>query len=131
MPHKTHRRVHNRVMTLPLRNTGDPGRTERSHGKGRFGHPDSDYQSQRTELPFEVADRDFGSKRGGFTSDMHRQAELRLDATNSTEKTEDMLYVRGNPDAFGPDMPIIQESAVRPSGANRRYVPRTGVNRQE
>ena len=124
-------RAHTRSMTMPLRNTGGSGPSERSHGSSRHGHPDSNYQSQRKELPFETSDRNFGSKRGGFTAQMHREAELRLDATNATEKVEDMLYVRGNPDAFGPDQPIVQEKAKIASGVYKQAVPRTGVNRQE
>ena len=124
-------RRHNRAMTLPLSNSGYPGRSERSHGKSRAPHPDSDYQSQRSELPWETADRESGSKRGGFTAQMRREAELRLDATNATEVVEDMLYVRGNPDAFGPDQPIVQEKLQRAPNVYKQPVPRTGVNRQE
>jgi len=117
-------------MTLPLSN-GRPGKSERSHGRSRAGHPDSDYQSQRTELPWEVADRNQGSKRGGFTAEMRRQAQLRMDATNATETEEEMLYVLGNPDAFGPDQPIVQEKANVAPAKYRQYTPRTGVYRQE
>jgi hypothetical protein len=120
----------NAIMTLPL-SSGTPGKSERSHGRSRFAHPDSDYQSQRTELPFEVSDRNQGSKRGGFTADMKRQAELRLDATNSTETVEEMLYVLGNPDAFGPDQPIVQEKMNRAPSVYKSNTPRTGVYRQE
>ena len=117
-------------MTLPF-SVGRPGKSERSHGKSRYGHPDSDFQSQRTELPWEVTDRDQGSKRGGFTAEMRRQAKLRLDATNTTETVEEMLYVLGNPDAFGPDQPIVQESVHRAPAVYKSNTPRTGVYRQE
>lgn len=117
-------------MTLPF-SVGRPGKSERSHGTSRYGHPDSDYQTTHTELPWEVADREQGSKRGGFTAEMRRQAELRLDATNTTETVEEMLYVLGNPDAFGPDQPIVQEQKNVAPSRYKSNTPRTGVYRQE
>lgn len=120
-------------MTAPL-SSGDPGRTEFSHGKGRFAHPDSDYQTQRPELPWEVADRNQGSKRGGYTTAMRMQAELRSDPTNALElagaDAEPMLYEYGNPDMFGPGPKLVQESARRPSGSYKQPVVRYGVDRQ-
>lgn len=116
-------------MSAPL-SSDRPGRSEKSHGAGRFGHPDSDYQSHR-RLPWEVAQRTGGSKRGGMTGDMIRSAQNRIDATRSDEVIEEMLYVRGNPDAFGPDQPLVSEKAVRPSGRYKQPVIRTSVDRQE
>lgn len=120
-------------MTAPL-SSGDPGRTEFSHGKGRFAHPDSDYQSQRTELQWEVADRNQGSKRGGYTTAMRMQAELRSDPTNSQEiagnNAEPMLYEYGNPDMFGPGPKLVQESVRKAPSSYKQPVLRYGVDRQ-
>lgn len=108
-------------MTMPL-NNGRPGRTERSHGKGRFAHPESDFT--RPELPWEPGEdkRDI---------QLRRQAELRLDATNEHETVEEMYYAKGNPDAFGPGAPLVQESPNRPSGVYKQPVVRYGVTREE
>lgn len=120
-------------MTLPL-SSGDPGRTEFGHGKGRFAHPDSDYQSQRTELPWEVAERNQGSKRGGYTAAMALAAALRSDPTNALEleggNAEPMLYEYGNPDMYGPGPKLVSESARRPAGIYKKPVYRYGVDRQ-
>lgn len=115
-------------MTAPL-SSGTPGRSEFSHGRSRAPHPDSDYQSG-VKLPWEVAERNQGANRGGFTQAMRQQAERRLDATRSDEKVEDMLYALGNPDTGSPDEPIVQERRMRPSGVHRKPVIRTGVIRQ-
>lgn len=106
-----------------------PGRSEFSSGKSRAGHPDSDYQSQRN-LPWEVAQRNGGSKRGGYTGMMQLQAQHRLDATVVSESEEDMLYVYGNPDTSVPDEKIVQEPAVRPTGFYKAPKLRYGVDRQ-
>lgn len=116
-------------MSAPL-SSDRPGRSEFSHGTSRFGHPDSDYQSART-LPWSVADRVGGSKRGGLTGDMIRQAQNRIDGTRSDEVIEDMLYVRGNPDAFGPDQPLVQEKRQVSPNRFKQPVIRTSVDRQE
>lgn len=107
-----------------------PGRSEFSHGKGLAGNPDSDYQSQR-KLMWEVAERDQGSKRGGYTASMKMQAEKRMDSTVVNETDESMLYALGNPDAFGPGPKIVQEAAVRPSGQYRIPEVRYKVTREE
>lgn len=116
-------------MSQPL-SADNPGRSEFGHGKSRFAHPDSDYQSARA-LPWTVADRVGGAKRGGLTGDMIRQAQNRIDATRSDEVIEEMLYVRGNPDAFGPDQPIVQEKVQRTPQRFKQPVIRTSVDRQE
>lgn len=117
-------------MTMPLRKGATPGPTEQSHGRSRAPHPDSDYQSQRTELPWEVADRAQGAKRGGVTAQMYQEASKRLDATNNGERVEDMLYVNGNPDAFGPDEPIVKEKKRVAPRNYKQPVLRYGVDRQ-
>lgn len=116
-------------MTMPLR-TSNVGKTEYSHGKSRAPHPDSDVQSGRG-LPFETAERNQGSKRGGFTQAMRQQAERRLDATRTDEVLEDMLYVKGNPDTGSPDQPIVQEARVQRPRTFKQPKIRTGVDRQD
>lgn len=116
-------------MTRPL-SSSTPGPSEESHGRSRFAHPDSDYQTGRSSLPFGVAERNQGSKRGGFTAAMRLAAEKRLDATRSDENIEDMLYVKGNPDAYGPDQPLVQEPRVVAPAVFKQPVIRHGVDRQ-
>lgn len=108
-------------MSVPLV-PGRPGRTQMSHGKSRYPHPDSDFQSQRN-LPWEV-----GQDETELVRDYH--ASLRSDPTNSQEDLSQMLYVKGNPDMYGPDEEIIQEPAVRPAGKYPQPKYRTGVTRQ-
>ncbi len=108
-------------MTAPLQ-PGRPGRTQFSHGKSRYAHPDSDFQSQRN-LPWEL-----GEDEADLVRDYH--ASLRSDPTNSQEDLTKMLYVRGNPDIYGPDEPIIQEAPVQPGGRYPQPKYRTGVERQ-
>lgn len=107
-------------MSAPL-SMGRPGRSEFSHGRGKYAHPDSDYTPDN--LPWEQGEdkRDVG---------LHRQAELRLDATNETETIEEMHTALGNPDAFGPDAPLVQEKAVRRPNTYKQPVVRTGVYRE-
>lgn len=107
-------------MTMPL-SSGRPGRSEFSHGKGKFANPNSD--ATRAELKWAP---------GEDKRDVHlrRQAELRFDATNEFETIEDMYVAKGNPDAFGPGPELVQEQAVRPSGAYRQPNLRIGVDRE-
>lgn len=116
-------------MTAPIV-PGRPGKTGFSHGPGRAPHPDSDFQSGRP-LPWETAERNQGSKRGGFTQAMRQQAERRLDATNSNETIEEMLYALGNPDTGSPDEPIVQERQQRPAKNYKQPYVRDGVIRQK
>jgi len=117
-------------MTMPLSSSNPPERTEFSHGKGRAPHPDSDYQSQRN-LPWETAERNGGSKRGGFTGSMQLQAQHRTDPTRSDEVIEQMLYAKGNPDMFGPDRPIVEDKVRRAPNVYRQPKIRYGVDRQD
>lgn len=116
-------------MTAPI-SSGRPGRTEFGHGTSRAGHPDSDYQTG-VALPWAVADRQQGSKRGGFTQAMRQQAERRLDSTLTDENVEDMLYALGNPDTGSPDEPIVQERVARRPANFKQPVIRAGVQRQK
>lgn len=108
-------------MSAPL-SMGRPGRSEFSGGRGRFDNPGTDYTPDY--LPWEKSEdkRDVA---------LHRQAELRLDATNSTETVEEMHTALGNPDAFGPDMPLVQEPIVRRPTVYKQPIVRTGVNREQ
>lgn len=111
-------------MSAPL-SSGRPGRTQFSHGKGRYPHPQSDFQSQRN-LPWEVGEDESDLVRG-------YHASLRSDPTNPYEDVSpngQMNYVKGNPDIYGPDETIIQEGPVRPAGKYPQPKYRTGVTRQ-
>ena len=115
-------------MSQPLSSKA-PSVSEFGGGKSRHVHPDSDYQSQRT-LPWEVAERSGGSKRGGYTGAMQLAAQNRTDVTRSDEVIEDMLYVNGNPDMFGPDTPIVQEPIRRAPSKYKQPIIKTSVARQ-
>lgn len=115
-------------MTRPLRNT-KVGRSEFSHGEGMLPHPDSDYQTFRN-LPWET------------TGDKHFEEVGRLIADRRTDYTDatsggafngenDLFYVQGNPDAFGPAPALVKEAAQRPSGNPPQHEIRTGVIREE
>jgi hypothetical protein len=107
----------------------NPGRSEFSHGKGLAGNPGSDYQSQR-KLAWDVAERDQGSKRGGYTANMKMMAEKRLDSTLNDEVVEDMLYVLGNSD-YAPGPKIVKEPSIVPSGNYAAPKIRLRAERQE
>lgn len=109
------------VMSAPL-SSGRPGRSEYSHGKGKFANPESDYT--RGELPWEPGQ----DKRD---VQLRLQAEKRLDATNSVETVEEMYTAKGNPDAFGPDAPLVQEPVMRRPSVYKQPELRYGVYREE
>lgn len=98
-----------------------PGRSEMSHGKGRYVDPRSDYQSQR-KLPFPVET----DKRA---ASLQREAELRLDPTNPLELVNDMYYVNGNAD-FYPGEPLVQEPVQVAPSVYKQPIWRYGVDRQ-
>ncbi|AAN02055.1 gp1 [Mycobacterium phage Barnyard] len=111
----------NCIMTSPLK-PGRPGRSQMSHGKGMMAHPDSNYH--RADLPFaEASDKHDATNR--------RRAEFRSDPTNGAESiTPDMYFAEGNPDLFGPQPAMVQESAQTPPAKFPQPNVRTGVNRQ-
>ena len=109
-------------MTAPL-TPGRPGRSEFSHGDGAYAHPESDYQSQRSLV--------FGSQPDKHDMNMQYRQQKRLDATNPEELIDDMLYVAGNPDAFGPGPKLVKEKKRVPSGVYPQPTYTYGVNRQE
>jgi hypothetical protein len=108
-------------MTLKANQT--PGRSEMSHGRGLVKEPRSDFQSQRN-LVF---------PQGDDKTDLNTEyrASLRVDATVPDDNIlPDMLYVEGNPDLFGPALPLVREEPVRPVGAHPQPKLRYGVDRQ-
>lgn len=132
-------------MALSSKNVGA---SEFSHGRNRHGNPDSDYQTGVNSLPFPIATNRGaggglpvevsggvgdagGSKRGGTTAELIRQAELRLDPTNSTETVDEMFTAKGNPDFYPDAQPLVSEVArVRP-GNYKQPVVKTGVFRND
>ena len=109
-------------MSRPL-SSGRPGRSEFSHGDGAYPHPDSDYQSQRSLV--------FGQEADKHDANRDYRMQKRLDATNPEEVLEDMLYVLGNPDAFGPGPKLVKEKKRVPGGNFKQPKYTYGVNRQE
>lgn len=125
---------------MPLKNRGS-GFSEMSHGPGRFAHPDSNFQTTTAAgsfLPFAPADRNGGSRRGGFTNEMLMETLKRSDPTNSLEFSGDygpggaegLLEAKGNPDIFGPGPALVVGRAQRPRGSKRPPVLPNGVYRQ-
>ena len=111
-------------MTLPLQ-PGQPGKSEYSFGKGMFPHPESDYQSQRSEIVAGV-DEDAVANYRRFVADR------RTDPTDgSSGGYDDMLFEYGNPDQFGPGPKLVQEGVQLPSGQVPQPQFRTGVTREE
>src|SRR5574337_1688364 len=106
---------------MPLK-SGRPGRSEFSHGKGRFVDPRSDYQSQRNLI--------FPQGEDKRDVQLHRQSELSLDATNPLENVSDMPYNNGNADVY-PRPPLIQEKPQYPPAVYPQPIYRYGVDRQE
>ncbi len=109
-------------MSAPL-SSGRPGRSEMSHGDGAYPHPDSDYQSQRNLVFAQIEDKHDAVR--------DQRADKRLDATNPLESQDDMLYVLGNPDAFGPGPKLVKEKKVIPPANFKQPKYTYGVNRQE
>jgi len=114
-------------MSQPLRNT-KVGRSEFDHGSGMVPHPDSDYQTFR-KLPFATLE----DKNMEW---MRMTADRRTDYTDAAsggalqEGENDLFFVEGNPDAFGPAPKLVQEPAQRPSGNPPQHPIRTGVIRE-
>lgn len=113
---------------MPGLSSGTPGHSEFSHGRSRHAHPDSDYQTGVT-LPWEVADRAQGAKRGGLTSDLLRQEELRMDGTKSDETTDEMMTALGNPDMYPDTSRLVEEKAQVRNKQYKQPLIRNGVDR--
>lgn len=109
-------------MSAPL-TPGRPGRSEMSHGDGAYPHPESDYQSQRSLV--------FDQQPDKHDANRDYRMQKRLDATNPEEVLEDMLYVLGNPDAFGPGPKLVKEKKRVPGSNYKQPEYKYGVNRQE
>jgi hypothetical protein len=109
---------------MAILKAGRPGRSEMSHGKGKEIEPLSDFQSTRSSLPGPI-----GEHRRDALRDI--QANNRSDPTNAAEVLiPDGYYINGNPDMFGPDNPLVQETAHRPVGQIPFPIYRTGVYRE-
>lgn len=107
---------------MTLKPNATPGRSEMSHGKGLVKEPRSDFQSSRNLIFPEGQDK----------TDLTTQyrASLRTDATIPDDVIiPDMLYVEGNPDAFGPGLPLVREDPVLPRGRHPQPKLRYGVDR--
>lgn len=109
-------------MSRPL-SSGRPGKSEFSHGDGAFADPRSDLQTARGLI--------FGVGEDSRDAQRDYRAQKRLDATNSEEAVEDMLYVLGNPDGFGPGPKLVTEKPVLPRNNYQQPKYRYGVHRQE
>jgi len=107
-----------------LKPNSTPGRSEMSHGRGRYPDPRSDFQSNRN-LVFPQGDDENDLV-------MAYQASLRTDATVPDDVImPDMLYVKGNPDAFGPGPELVQEKPNLPRGGYPQPFLRYGVIRDD
>jgi hypothetical protein len=115
-------------MTQPLRNT-KVGRSEFDHGEGMFPHPDSDYQTFRN-LPWETLE-DKSMEVGRLIADRRTDYTDINSGGAFTEGENDLFFVEGNPDAFGPGPKLVKDTVRRPSGNLPQPVYRTGVIREE
>lgn len=109
-------------MSRTLRGDNPPKRSEMSFGAGLVKNPNSDFQSARS-LVFPQ-----GDDKTDLTTEY--RASLRTDATVADDVIiPDMLYVEGNPDAFGPGPALVQTEPVRPQGNYPQPRVRGGVTR--
>ena len=115
-------------MTQPLRNT-KVGRSEFSGGEGQFPHPESDYQSFRNLVFPVLEDKMFGEV-GRLIAD-RRTDYTDAGSGGAFEGENDLFFVEGNPDAFGPAPKLVKEGPQRPSGNLPQPVFRSGVIREE
>lgn len=80
----------------------NPNGGEYGFGEGHFPHPESDYQQVR-QLPI---------PHNALTNDRNYQnfvAGKRLDPLTVDERVEDMFFVEGNADLFGPGPKLVKE----------------------
>ena len=108
---------------MTLRPGSAPKYSEMSYGAGLIKNPNSDFQSQR-DLPFPQ-----GEDETDLTTEY--RASLRIDSTRNDEVIlPDMLYVKGNPDSFGPGLPFVRTEPNRPKGNYPQPRLRGGVTRE-
>lgn len=113
-----------RNMSAPLI-PGQPSKSEFGSGPGHFPHPESDYQSQRTELNAPVAFDTLNDDLRKFTADK------RTDPTDvNSGGYDENIFLQGNPDTFGPGPALVKQPVYRASGQSPQPVFRTGVTRQ-
>lgn len=92
-------------MTLPMNPNQKLGESEMSWGSGMFPHPDSVASSKKTPFPeADPIDQDF----------REAVAIRRSDPTVADETVRDLMFVKGNPDRFGGQPALVQESANVP-----------------
>lgn len=108
-------------MSQPL-TSGEPKRSEMGHGRGLSVNPLSDAQTIR-KLPWATE----SDKHDGSAA---YRAQLRTDPTNGAENLDDMPYVNGNPDMFGPSLPLVREAAYNPPALYPQPILRYGVDRE-
>lgn len=118
---ETEKRVYFLGMSQPL-TSGEPKRSEMGHGRGLSVNPLSDAQTIR-KLPWATQ----SDKHDGSAA---YRAQLRTDPTNGAENLADMPYVNGNPDMFGPSIPLVREAAYNPPAVYPQPILRYGVDRE-
>jgi hypothetical protein len=109
-------------MSAPL-SSSEPKRSEYSHGRGLSTHPLSDAQTIRG-LPWKT-------EPGKHDAETVYRGQLRSDPTNGDEDLSTMPFVKGNPDMFGPSLPLVRESQYEPPAVYPQPVLRYGVDRQD
>ena len=99
-------------MSAPLssdRPVGLSSATERAV----IAHPDSDYQSAR-KLPWGApTPRNGGAVTGRVYRGMILECPESYRCNEKRRSYRKYVYVRGNPDMFGPDQPLVQEKPQR------------------
>lgn len=114
-------------MTTPGLESGE---SEFSPGPGMVAHPGR--KVERKDLPY--PDPVPGATRREQLA--QKWAEMRTDSTDATSTAD--LFVKGNPDRFGGQPALVQESATLPPsnfdptapGGVRGNVPQMGVERE-
>lgn len=110
--------------------TGEPtGDSEFGFGKGMRPHPDSDFQSgtQVERIYGRNGTNSFGNEAhvAQFLAE-HRRDPRKADGLSGN----DLLFVEGNVDRFGPGPAFVQEKAKRNTGGNPPATYPSGTPRQ-
>lgn len=94
-------------------------------GEGLYAHPETDYQSQRNlQVPQDSET---------LTDQLRKfHGDKRTDPTDrNSGGGDENIFLAGNPDTFGPGLPLVREPKYRPSGSYPQPSYRTGVYREE